>query len=425
VNGTSASEVERVESYFHDSTELRRIVSLRDGAGRCETRQPNGTVGISSDPAADFDLAWLRAHERVDFDAGAREPLRLADLFCGAGGMTLGVLEAGRAIGIPVKPVFAADMAPSVKTAYEGNFNPARFQGGDLSELISPDLDAPFTSQEMALKRELGRIDILVGGPPCQGHSNLNNHTRRDDPKNRLYGLMARFAKIFKPKHIIIENVHGAMHDKGDIVAATIEQLGNLTFRRQRYKVGCGILHGERIGVPQTRHRFFIVASRDVQPDLAVWESLYRVDKRSFGWACAGLPELGDGPLDTVTALKPITKQRIDYLFDKRLHDLPNDERPTCHREKKHTYVSVYGRIREMDPAPTITTGFTVMGQGRFVHPRYRRTLTPREGARLQFFPDWFSFGDVGKLTRKELVTLIGNAVPPRMAYVLATELLR
>src|SRR6185312_3602501 len=99
------------------------------------------------------------------------------------------------------------------------------------------------------------------------------------------------------------------------------------------------------------------------------------------------------------------------FLFEHGLYDLPNNQRPECHRDGNHSYRSVYGRLRWTEPAQTITTGFGSMGQGRYVHPQRRRTLTPHEAARLQTFPDWFDFG---KETRRGvLAKAIGNAVPP------------
>jgi DNA (cytosine-5)-methyltransferase 1 len=281
-------------------------------------------------------------------------------------------------------------------------------------------LQNPLTKEEKRLRDRVGEIDIVVGGPPCQGHSNLNNHTRRNDPKNSLYGRMARFARVFEPKHLIIENVHGARHDQGGIMdrtRAALELLG--------YRTDTAILHGEIVGVPQTRHRIFLVASLEKQPDITLWEQRHRVAPRSFDWSQVGLLPTVNSMLDVVTEAKGITKERIDWLFERKKYDLPDSMRPPCHRDKEHSYGAVYGRIHPNRPAPTMTTGFTVMGQGRFVHPHKPRTLTPREGARLQFFPSWFSFGEVSGMTRKELVSLIGNAVPPKMAYVLALELFR
>jgi DNA (cytosine-5)-methyltransferase 1 len=349
----------------------------------------------------------------------------MADLFCGAGGLTLGALEAGRAAGIEIIPAFAADTEAHVKDLYLKyfDFGQTIFERREiLNEVLDGELGKENTESEKKLKFEVGKIDILVGGPPCQGHSNLNNHTRRNDPKNLLYDRMARFAEIFKPTYVIIENVPQAVHDRQRVVDRTEQHLQKLG-----YLVGRGVLHGKVIGLPQTRDRHFLVASLGgIRPDISRWENLHRVDEvRTFDWACSDLPENGKGLLDRRSIPKKHTLDRIHWLFDNQEYNLPNDQRPDCHSKKKHTYVSCYGRIHPDKPAPTLTTGFTCMGQGRFVHPHFRRTLTPREGARLQFFPNWFDFTSAGPLSRRELLSLIGNAVPPKMAYVLLLELLR
>lgn len=404
-----------------------RTVMRSDGRVHT-TRHTVDSMLTPGRPEDAFDLAWLNATRRPPYCRERPESLRLADLFCGAGGLTLGVLEAGRAAGIRVAPVLGVDLEPAVERAYRANFRPTSFLRSPIEQLVDGDptlVPRPrggggLTTAELNLRRRVGRIDLVVGGPPCQGHSNLNNHTRRDDPKNLLYGRMARFARIFRPRHLIIENVHGAAHDRGGIMDKTREALHVLG-----YETDTGIVRGETIGVPQTRHRIFMVASLDRLPDVRGWTEIHSIDqRRSFDWAQAGLGTNG-GPLDLVTQFERRTAERIDWLFANDAHDLPNERRPECHRNNHHTYKSVYGRIHGSLPAPTITTGFTVMGQGRFVHPRERRTLTPREGARLQFFPSWFSFGEDAPMTRKELVSLIGNAVPPKMAYVLALELMR
>src|SRR5437879_10741557 len=113
--------------------------------------------------------------------------------------------------------------------------------------------------------------------------------------------------------------------------------------------------------------------------------------------------------------------RRIGLLFDRKLYDLPNAFRPKCHSEKEHSYVSMYGRLRWGLPAQTITTGFGSMGQGRYVHPQRRRTLTPHEAARLQTFPDWFDFGQ--DTPRGVLAKAIGNAVPPLLMVKLGQHL--
>lgn len=403
-----------------------RTVAHRSGRESTTTEVLLGEP--TGDAHADFDLAWLNAGRWDRSEIGDSATVRIADLFCGAGGLTLGVCEAIRALGARASVGLAADLEPSVERAYRANFDPCVFVSDPLESRLDGDPSlaemlngqSPLTEAEIRFRKEVGEIDLVVGGPPCQGHSNLNNLTRRDDPKNLLYGRMARFARVFRPKHLIIENVLGVAHDRGRVMQRTRSALARLG-----YQTDVAIVRAEHIGVAQTRHRRFMVASRMVRPDLSEWEEVHRVaEPRSVDWALSGLPE-GTGLLDARTRLAERTRARIRWLFENDAFELPDRLRPDCHRLKSHTYTAVYGRIRGDGPAPTITTGFTVMGQGRFIHPHRERPLTPREGARLQFFPSWFSFGESAAMTKKELVRLIGNAVPPKMAFVLATELLR
>ena len=140
-------------------------------------------------------------------------------------------------------------------------------------------------------------------------------------------------------------------------------------------------------------------------------------------WAIGDLAHVStDTSFDCSPRLSSDTSERIDFLFDNELHDLPDSERPDCHRLKQHSYVSVYGRMHADRPAQTITTGVGIMGRGRYVHPTERRTITPHEAARIQFFPDFFDFGAAG---RTLLQKTIGNAVPPKMGYALGLHLLR
>ena len=119
--------------------------------------------------------------------------------------------------------------------------------------------------------------------------------------------------------------------------------------------------------------------------------------------------------------MPPYNQRRIDYLFEHDIYNLPNSERPDCHRLKEHSYNAVYGRMHWDRPASTLTGGFACCGRGRFIHPLRRRTLTPHEAARVQFFPDFFDFSELG---RTALVRAIGNAVPPKAGYVVALPLL-
>jgi DNA (cytosine-5)-methyltransferase 1 len=124
---------------------------------------------------------------------------------------------------------------------------------------------------------------------------------------------------------------------------------------------------------------------------------------------------------DTPAELSTENQDRVNYLFDHEAFDLPDHVRPECHKEG-HTYPSVYGRIHPDRPAQTLTGGFMSPGRGRFVHPMQRRGLTPHEGARLQGFPDHFVFRTVDgiELHRKDFAKMIGDAVPPPMAFAMA-----
>src|SRR5262249_50867880 len=129
-----------------------------------------------------------------------------------------------------------------------------------------------------------------------------------------------------------------------------------------------------------------------------------------------------DSVFDTPSKKTKTNAARMAFLFEKGLYNLPNDRRPACHQDGDHSYISVYGRLRWDRPAQTITTGFGSMGQGRYVHPQRRRTITPHEAARLQTFPDWFDFG--GNTPRGVLAKAIGNAVPPLLMVELGRRVI-
>ena len=411
-----------VEEYGVDrsSNSLVRTVRLRNGDVVSSTVPFLPGLPRDSQPNQLFDQAWLRLPKRPEQAAG--EEVRVVDLFSGCGGMTVGISEAARAVGLRANPVLALDADSKALRVYQHNLQPERIEGRDIERVLEGDLGTPPTKSEQELMRELGTVDVLLAGPPCQGHSDLNNRTRRDDPKNALFLKVARFAELFRPRHLIIENVQGILHDKTDVFGRTKGYLEN-DLSQLGYSVDAAKLEAERFGVAQNRHRIFLVASREVVVDLAAMTAPFMVETRPFSWACGDLVSVeSDSPFDIPSRSAAISQKRIDYLFDNDCHNLPDSERPPCHRTKEHSYTSVYGRMWADRAAPTITTGFTSMGQGRFVHPTMRRTITPHEAARLQFFPDHFDFGKDNRTTLKRL---IGNAVPPKLTYVLGVQLLR
>jgi len=344
-------------------------------------------------------------------------PLRVADLFAGFGGMSIGVAEACRALNMSCEFAFAAELDPVKAEIYAANHAPKEMQCGPIEAFVDGKLGAAPSASERALLERVGRIDFLLGGPPCQGHSDLNNHTRRDDVRNGLITRMARFAELFRPDHVVIENVQGARHDRlqsASLTASYLEALG--------YTVAELLVPFARLGVPQTRRRYLLVATKKNVGGISDFRSLRR-ESRTVGWAIEDLLDLDVADIfNTPARHSPENQRRIHYLFDHDLFDLPNHERPACHRLKDHTYKGVYGRMRWDELAPTITTGFGSTGQGRYVHPLRPRTLTPHEAARLQTVPDFATFGDAG---RTQLQKMIGNGVPPLGMALLGASLLR
>lgn len=406
-----------IESFSVDADrEVERTLVRRDGTVS-KTRLPLIVGGDSGSADAAFDLAWLRSTARPEV-RHPRDVIRTVDLFAGCGGLSVGIAEAARGLGMRMDAVLANDIDEDILGIYSRNFPGAEIVCAPVETLLDGTCGAPVTLSERQFADRLGPVDLVIGGPPCQGHSDFNNHTRNDDPKNELYLTMARFCEVVQPTHVIIENVPGVERDRRRVAQRTwriLEDLG--------YSVDSGIVDASRLGVAQRRRRSITVASRAVAPNVEEAVGSLEVPERSLAWA---ITDLLDVPRDLLIDQPPrpndLTRSRIDYLFNNGLFDLPDAERPDCHRLKPHSYVSVYGRMHWDRPAQTLTTGFGVMGRGRFVHPSQRRTITPHEAARIQFFPDFFDFGEG---PRTLIHKVIGNAVPPKMGYALGVHLLR
>jgi DNA (cytosine-5)-methyltransferase 1 len=191
------------------------------------------------------------------------------------------------------------------------------------------------------------------------------------------------------------------------------------------YAVDAGLLTATSVGAAQERRRHVLLASLEpsVQPDVSSIPNDFGRMARTLWDAIRDLGVAGTSAFDTPATHRPVNVARIAYLFANDLYELPDHERPDCHRLKPHSYRSVYGRMHSDRPAPTITSGFGSTGQGRFVHPFEQRTLTPHEAARVQGFPDWFSFAAAPG--RRSLQEMIGNAVPSQLAYAAIASLLR
>lgn len=368
---------------------------------------------------------WLKVLQGERIEGASHRSLRTVDMFCGAGGLSLGAQFATRAIGHGMVPIAAVDTDHDALDVYRENFRTPVVRHSNVAALVDFHVYGRGCEAELAyppeiidenLSRHAGDVDLFLAGPPCQGHSSLNNHTRGSDPRNQLYVCAAAAAIALRSRAIVIENVPEVLRDENEVVLTAKSIL-----EKAGYFVSQDILNATTFGAGQSRRRHFTIASlqphaklEDISVDLArkpmtlrdLIGDLEKVDPQSF--------------MNQVSVLSPENQDRIDFLFDNDMYDLPNSIRPKSHRDG-HTYPSVYGRLHWDRPAPTITTGFMTPGRGRYVHPSQRRVITAREAARIQGFPDTFSFAPNGQPpSKKKLAKWIGDAVPSQLGYIAA-----
>jgi len=325
-----------------------------------------------------------------------------------------------RASGRSARIVLAAEVNGTIRDVYRANFPGAIVDpDGDVTRLLDGRTGTRLTSAERHTRKNAGTVDLLIGGPPCQGHSSLNNHTRLEDERNALYLRMVRAAEVLEPESICIENVPGVLRDRKRVVEAAIRRL-----TRMGYFIDAGVVDLSHLGVPQVRFRHVVLASTAGPPSVRAIVETHRRPMRPLSWAILDLLALsGTTEFDTAAKTSPRNTYRARWLVKNDKFDLPNRFRPPCHRDKPdHKYKSMYGRLDWEKPAQTITTGFGSPGQGRYIHPSLPRTLTPHEAARIQFFPDWFDFAKAWN--RNALTQCIGNAVPPKLGFAAARCLL-
>lgn len=358
----------------------------------------------------DDNIQWIVNPESAP-PKNTKKTLRFVDLFSGCGGLSYGVTKAAHKNGFLATCALAVDLKSAPLEVYEENIphEDGAIVNEDILQILSDSSMENLCEKEVLLAKKVGIVDILVAGPPCQGHSNLNNSTRRNDPRNTLYLACIRAVEIFHPKLIVIENVPSVVHSQEEVVQATEEKLCEIGYRVKHLNVNFLDL-----GVPQSRKRHVLVASKND----------FFCDTLATSSACHQNPTLRDfiydinkeeGLMCMSSNLSQDNQSRIDLIFKNDLFDLPNEHRPPCHRDKQHSYKSVYGRLHWDKPAQTLTSGYGSMGQGRYIHPSEKRTINSREAARIQGFPDCYSFSKVSKLT--DLREMIANAVPPQLTY--------
>jgi DNA-cytosine methyltransferase len=345
-----------------------------------------------------------------------KRELKVMDLFSGAGGFSIGLdtptklNELGNldytGLGfdtISFETVVAVEKNEEAAKTFEKNFPTAEVYIEDVSNIDS------FT-------KWADIVDVIVGGPPCQGFSTANKTKTEnlDDDRNSLWKEFMRAVEDVNPEFFIIENVERFVSTgHAEEVSDYAKSLG--------YEVSVNILDGDDFGVPQMRTRAFIIGSKNGKIDIPDSND---EAVRTVSDAISDLednPEESDVKWHNSRNSHEITHKRMEKLpipgGDRRdLNDYP-ELLPDCWKNLDDgSFTDAFGRLWEDRPASTITTGFYQPMKGRFIHPYENRVMTVREGARFQTFPDSYEFASTAKST---VANQIGNAVPPKLAYEL------
>ena len=323
--------------------------------------------------------------------------LKAIDLFCGCGGLSLGLRRA------KFKVIAAVDNhALSVET-YRKNHK--------RTYIVKDDIKLVDTANLMdKLNLKPGELDLLAGCPPCQGFSTLrtlNGSRDIEEPMNDLVFEFVRFVRSLLPKAIMMENVPALLDDvRLRRFKDELSQLG--------YSCDAEVFNAVDFGVPQRRHRMILIGARGGCPSFA--EPVNR--RRTVAGAIRKFPDPQtiDDPAHNY---QPRRSAHINTLISRIPIDggsrtaLPEKDQLECH-QGFNGFKDVYGRMSWRQPAPTITGGCINPSRGRFLHPQANRAITLREAAALQGFPRSYQF-DLSR-GRYPAAQLIGNAFPPKFA---------
>lgn len=331
------------------------------------------------------------------------------DLFCGAGGLTHGLMRAGIDVRLGV------DIDPDCEYAYVSN-NKAKFLLKSVEDLQTAELEKYY--------RKNG-IKLLAGCAPCQTFSTYNKKATDSDKRWWLLKHFSRLVAKLLPDLVTMENVPGLAGQKvfDDFLA---------TLQANEYRVAFELVDCSSYGIPQQRNRLVLLASRLGKISLFSPQQFGK-KPATVKEAIGKLPliEAGESypedPLHLSSALSETNMRRIKASRPGgSWRDWPADLVADCHKKSTgKTYRSVYGRMTWDDPAPTITTQFYGFGNGRFGHPEQNRAISLREGAILQSFPSNYKFSPEGeKVCLKTIGRLIGNAVPVLLGEVIGASVL-
>ena len=354
--------------------------------------------------------------------------IKTIDLFAGCGGFSCGFEKAGYEI------TTAVEYDKAIAKSYALNHKKTIMLAEDIGNV---DNDKVFS---------LNCAEVIIGGPPCQGFSMAGARIRKngflDDPRNYLFKHYFNIVKIIRPKAFVIENVKGIQTLKNGAIFKEIIKLFSdpNNFNGQPYHIQYKLMKAKEYGIPQARERMVIIgAQKDFNFEQLLEKAKSKIDKQfpdffkpvTVWQAISNLPEpTADG---LVKNIKPDNAYQ-EFLNNNgttfnhvsshhsatataRMARVGIDENFTVLHEQIHSVHSgSYGRLNPQGIAPTITTRFDTPSGGKFIHPYQNRTITPREAARIQSFPDSFEFSGNKTIICRQ----IGNAVPPKLAFVIA-----
>lgn len=361
---------------------------------------------------------------------------KFADLFCGGGGMSLGLIKAG------LVDTVAVDFWEAAKNNYTS------YEPLSHSKFMQRNLFNQEEREDVVSTLNDEKIDLLAGGPPCQGFSTLGKR-EDDDCRNKLVDAYLEIALKVKPKMIIMENVPAIQSMKHESGLKYPEYAKKL-LRENGYYATTIFMEGEKVGLAQSRRRLFLLAiNQDYVSEIPEYEALVlnKIATIESGYkevtlreVIGDLPRYESGQGEDVAEVdgKPlynhtVFKYREDNLarikcvpYNGGLQDIP-DELLSNHLKKMKSggygsggfVKNLYGRLDWDKPSGTVVAGIKKITCGRYFHPECNRLLTVREAARLQSFPDDY----LVKGGMIEQYTIIGNAVPPRFSEVIGAVL--
>lgn len=332
--------------------------------------------------------------------------IEAVDLFCGAGGLSLGLHKAG------IKVKAGVDFESACEFPFEFNIPKAKFIHTDISLLPSDKVKNQYATNS---------IQLLAGCAPCQPFSTLSNG--KDRKKNDKWPLLRHFGRLveeIKPELVTMENVPVLMSQE-------IFQEFVTLLKRNKYYVWHGIVDASEYGVPQRRKRLVLMASQFGSVELLSPKAL-SIRKKTVRDAISGLPKIKAG--ETCSTDKLHRSRNLTEINLKRLRvskpggtwrDWPKYLLSPCHTKASgQSFSSVYSRMEWDKPSPTITTQSTNFGTGRFGHPEQDRSLSLREMAILQSFPVNYQFeAPDSNLGFLNIGKLIGNAVPVDLGFAI------